>query len=125
LAAIIEARIDELFALVLQELRRSGYDGLLSAGVVLTGGTANLRGIRHNAARVMSMPVKIAAPEKVSGLSDKLKSPAYSTSVGLMRFATRLGEDAPPDIGPGTGRDKTGPDIGKAIGDFFSRLLPD
>jgi len=86
LAHIIEARVDEIFSLTLQEIKRSGYDGLLPAGMVLTGGAAALPGIKKVASNVLDMPVRIAQPENLLGLVDRLNSPAYSTSVGLLRW---------------------------------------
>ncbi|HQV62679.1 MAG TPA: cell division protein FtsA, partial [Anaerolineales bacterium] len=90
LAHIIEARIEETFRLIMQEVKRSGYDGLLPAGVVLTGGTSALPGIKRIASNVMGMPVRTAQPENLTGLIDKLDSPAYSTSVGLLRWAATM-----------------------------------
>ena len=87
LAYIIEARVDEIFRFVLQEIKRSGYDGLLPAGVVLTGGTSLMPGIRKLAASVLGLPVRVAQPENLVGLVDQLYSPAYSTSVGLLHWA--------------------------------------
>ena len=84
LAHIIEARVAEMFSLILQEIKRSGYDGLLPAGMVLTGGTSALPGIRKIASEVLGMPVRTAQPENLKGLVDKLNSPSYSTSVGLL-----------------------------------------
>jgi cell division protein FtsA len=92
LAYIIEARISETFSLILQEIKRSGYDGLLPAGMILTGGTAALPGIRRIAHEVLGMPVRIAQPENLTGLTDKLNSPAFSTSVGLLRWALSMNE---------------------------------
>ena len=86
LAHIIEARVDEIFSLTLQEIKRSGYDGLLPAGMVLTGGASALPGIKKVASGVLGMPVRIAQPENLLGLVDRLNSPAYSTSVGLLRW---------------------------------------
>ena len=86
LAHIIEARVEEIFLLVLQEIKRSGYDGLLPAGMVLTGGTSQLPGMRQLASSVLGMPVRIARPENLVGLTDQLNSPAYSTSVGLLQW---------------------------------------
>ena len=86
LAHIIEARVDEIFSLTLQEIKRSGYDGLLPAGMVLTGGASALPGIKKVASDVLGMPVRIAQPENLLGLVDRLNSPAYSTSVGLLRW---------------------------------------
>jgi cell division protein FtsA len=125
-AQIIEARTDEIFTLVMQEFKRSGYDSLLPAGVVLTGGTAALRNIRSSANKVMRLPARVAQPEDITGLVDKLQNPAYSTSVGLLRFANRVAAMPGSDGGPKRGRGKIElPNVGKALGDFLGRLLPD
>ena len=87
LAHIIEARMAEIFELLLQEIKRSGYDGLLPAGIVLTGGGSLLPGTRKLAGRVLGLPVRLAQPENLSGMIDRLDSPAYATSVGLLRWA--------------------------------------
>lgn len=87
LAYIIEARVEEIFQLLHQEVRRSGYDNLLPAGMILTGGTSQLPGIRQLAADVLNMPVRVARPENLVGLVDQLQSPAYSTSVGLLKWS--------------------------------------
>jgi cell division protein FtsA len=86
LSHIIEARVTEIFSLALQEIKRSGYDGLLPAGMVLTGGTSALPGIKRVASEVLNMPVRAAQPENLTGLVDRLNSPAYSTGVGLLRW---------------------------------------
>ena len=95
LAHIIEARVEEIFSLVLQEIKRSGYDGLLPAGMVLTGGSSLLPGIRSLASNVLGVPVRIARPENLVGLTDQLGSPAYSTSVGLLHWALLMNEYRP------------------------------
>ena len=87
LAMIIEARVEEIFEYVHQEIRRSGYDSLLPAGVVLTGGSSLLPGIRSVASRVLDLPVRMAKPEEENGLVDQLDSPAFSTSVGLLKWS--------------------------------------
>jgi len=87
LAHVIEARVEEIFQLILEEIKRSGYGGLLPAGIVLTGGTAQLRGITAVAERVLNVPARVAGPKKVVGLVDALDSPAYASSVGLLRWA--------------------------------------
>ncbi len=84
LAEIIEARTEEIFELVLKEIKRSGYDGLLPAGIVLCGGTAELPGIRDLAREVLGLPVRIGEPKNLQGLVDTLQSPAFATSVGLL-----------------------------------------
>jgi len=91
LSLIIEARVEEIFSLVVQEIKRSGYDGLLPAGMVLTGGTSALPGIRSVATNVMGVPVRIAKPENLVGMIDHLDSPAFSTSVGLLSWAVHYG----------------------------------
>lgn len=92
LAHIIEARVEEIFDLVLQEIKRSGYDGLLPAGMVLTGGTSQLPEISKLAAEVTGLPVRTAKPENLVGLVDQLHSPAFSTSVGLLNWALMMNE---------------------------------
>ncbi len=121
LAYIIEARVEEIFRFVLQEIKRSGYDGLLPAGVVLTGGSSLLPGIRRLAAEVLGLPVRIAQPENLLGLVDQLYSPAYSTSVGLLYWALLMDESLTPKVV------KTPPvpnDLWEKIKDFANRLLP-
>jgi cell division protein FtsA len=92
LAHIIQERVAEMFGLIMQEIKRSGYDGLLPAGMVLTGGTSALPGIRRVASEVLGMPVRTAQPENLVGLVDRLSSPAFSTSVGLLRWALTMHE---------------------------------
>jgi cell division protein FtsA len=125
LSQIVEARADEIFIYVMQELKRSGYDGLLPAGAVLTGGTARLRNIRNVASKVLRMPVRVAQPEDITGLVDKLKSPAHATGVGLLHFARQVDTSAD-RLGTRPRRSRReGPNIGKALTDFLGRLLPD
>jgi cell division protein FtsA len=87
LAAVIEARVEEIFQMVLREIASSGYDGLLPAGIVLTGGSAQLRGITEVAQRVLNVPARVGAPRELVGLVESLRSPAFATSVGLLRWA--------------------------------------
>ena len=97
LVHIIEARVEEIFGLVVQEIKRSGYDGLLPAGLVLTGGTSQLPGIRKLASQVLGVPSRVARPENLTGMADRLSSPAYSTSVGLLRWALMMNELVAPE----------------------------
>ncbi|CUS02748.2 Cell division protein FtsA [Candidatus Promineifilum breve] len=87
LAQVIEARVEEIFHLILKDIQQSGYDEYLPAGIVLTGGTALLRGITSVAERVLNVPARVATPKNLVGLVDSLHSPAYATSVGLLRWA--------------------------------------
>lgn len=84
LAEIIEPRVTELFSLVQAELAKSRMDEILTSGVVLTGGSANLAGIRQVAEQVLSMPVRVGHPAGVGGLADLVKSPEYATATGLV-----------------------------------------
>jgi len=85
--------VEEIFTMTMQEIKRSGYDGLLPAGMVLTGGSSALPGIRQLASKIFGLPIRTAQPEKLVGLVDQLRSPAYSTSVGLLHWAAALTED--------------------------------
>jgi len=124
LTHIIEARVEEIFLMVLQEIKRSGYDGLLPAGMVLTGGSSLLPGIRTLGNRVLGLPVRVARPENLIGLVDKLNSPAFSTSVGLLRWATLMNEVSPNIYRPrSSGTSQSGLDWEK-VKSFLRRLLP-
>jgi len=96
LSKIIEARAAEIFSLMLQEVKRSGYDGLLPAGVVLCGGTALLAGIRELGREIMQLPARIGVPGDLRGLVDVLCSPAYATGVGLLQWGLREEAALPP-----------------------------
>jgi cell division protein FtsA len=122
LAMVIEARVTELFEMVQTEIKRSGYDGLLRAGVVLTGGCALLPGIREVAQQVLNVPVRIAKPEKITGMADALRSPAFSTSVGLLRLGLQLDSAVTPSARDGVLQPNK---IGSLLTGFFKRLLPD
>jgi cell division protein FtsA len=124
LAGIIEARVEEIFQLVLQEIKRSGYDGLLPAGMVLTGGTSNLPGIRTLASRVLNLPVRVAKPENLVGLVDQLHSPAYSTSVGLLNWAVMMNDTIAPISRKPHSRRKEGGGLVEWLKAFFRSLMP-
>jgi cell division protein FtsA len=87
LAEVVEPRYDELFTLIQAELRRSGFEDLVAAGIVLTGGTSKMEGVVELAEEIFHMPVSIGKPKGISGLSDIVKNPIYSTAVGLLQFA--------------------------------------
>jgi cell division protein FtsA len=96
LAEVVEPRYEELFTLVQAELRRSGYEDLIAAGIVLTGGSSKMEGVIELAEEIFHMPVRIGIPQFVSGLSDVVKNPIYSTGVGLLLFGQRqLNESIP------------------------------
>ena len=89
LAEVVEPRYEELFTLVQSELRRSGFENLIAAGVVLTGGSSKMEGAVELAEEIFHMPVRVGIPQYVSGLSDVVKNPIYSTGVGLLLFGLR------------------------------------
>jgi len=86
LAEVVEPRYEELLTLVQAELRRSGFEDLIAAGVVLTGGSSKMEGLMDLAEEILHMPVRIGMPRTVSGLSDVVRNPIYATGVGLLMF---------------------------------------
>ncbi len=89
LAEVVEPRYDELFTLVQAELRRSGYEDLIAAGIVLTGGTARMEGVVELAEEIFHTPVRIGLPQNVQGLTDIVRNPIYATGVGLLHYGLR------------------------------------
>lgn len=86
LAEVVEPRYDELFTLVQAELRRSGYEDLIAAGIVLTGGSSKIEGVVDLAEEIFHKPVSIGVPRNVNGLSDIVRNPIYATGVGLLIY---------------------------------------
>ncbi len=84
LAEVIEPRIEELYGLVQQELRRSGFEELLSSGIVITGGTAQLAGMVELGEEVFHLPVRVGLPAYSGPLADVMRNPRYATAVGLL-----------------------------------------
>jgi len=89
LAEVVEPRYDELFTLVQAELRRSGFEDLIAAGIVLTGGTSKMEGVVELAEEIFHMPVRLGAPQGVSGLADIVNNPIYATGVGLLQYGMK------------------------------------
>jgi cell division protein FtsA len=102
LAEVVEPRYEELYTLVQSELRRSGYEDLIAAGMVLTGGTAQMEGAVELAEEIFHMPVRLAKPHKAKGPSGLLDNPTYSTCVGLLNYAQQAGPSI--QVGPTTSR---------------------
>jgi len=84
LAEVIEPRAEELFSLVQQVLRESGYEELLSSGIVLTGGSSMMQGMVELGEEIFHMPVRIGMPRYSGGLADVVRSPRYATAMGLL-----------------------------------------
>jgi len=86
LAEVVEPRYDELFTLIQAELRRSGYESMVGAGIVLTGGASKIEGVIELAEEVFHMPVSQGTPRNVAGLKDIVRNPVYATGVGLLMY---------------------------------------
>lgn len=93
LAEVVEPRYEELFTLIQAELRRSGFEDLVAAGIVLTGGTSKMEGVVELAEEIFHMPVSIGRPQGFSGLVDIVKNPIYSTAVGLLLYGNQNAVD--------------------------------
>ena len=111
LAEVVEPRYEELFSLVQSELRRSGYESLIAAGIVLTGGSSNMEGVIELAEEIFHTPVRVGAPQLVSGLADIVKNPIYATGVGLLLYGQRQLQDNRP-----------GRRIDKGVGGVWKRM---
>jgi cell division protein FtsA len=86
LAEVVEPRYEELFTLIQNELRRSGFEELIASGIVLTGGSAKVQGIVELAEEVFHVPVRIGMPQYIKGLADVVHNPIYATGVGLLLY---------------------------------------
>ncbi len=105
LAEVVEPRYEELFTLVQSELRRSGFEDLIPAGIVITGGSSTMEGVVELAEEIFHMPVRLACPQAVSGMTEVVNNPIYATGVGLLihgfrqmdlgRAPAMKGEEAP------------------------------
>ena len=89
LAEVVEPRYEELLTLVQAELRRSGFEDIIAAGVVLTGGSSKIEGLVDLAEEVFHMPVRLGVPQSVMGLVDVVRNPIYATGVGLLLFGSQ------------------------------------
>ncbi|MBN8548105.1 MAG: cell division protein FtsA [Deltaproteobacteria bacterium] len=115
LSEIIEPRVTELFSLVQKDLVKAGMEDFLTSGLVLTGGTANLSGVRQVAEQVFNLPVRVGTPTGVGGLSDLVRAPEYATAVGLILWGAHSSSDSK-GLGAGSGITKTL----KRVGNWFS-----
>ncbi len=122
LAMVIEARFEEIFELLEKEIKRSGYAGLLRAGAVITGGSSQLPGYRDLASRILSMPVRLAHPERITGIADTLKNPSYSTSVGLLRLGLEMDAMVEPEVVDTIGIPMN--QWGRRMNEIIRRFLP-
>lgn len=103
LAEIVEPRYEELLLLVQAELRRSGFEDLIAAGIVLSGGSAKVEGLVELAEEIFHMPVRLGIPQYVTGLSDVVRNPIYATGVGLLLFGKQQHTHGERQIAVGSG----------------------
>lgn len=92
LSSIVGPRMEEIFSFANREIKKSGYDDLLGAGVVVTGGGALMPGTVELAEQVFGMPAQLGVPQKVSGLVDAETAPLHATGIGLIRYGMSLQE---------------------------------
>jgi cell division protein FtsA len=95
LCEIIEPRVEELFGMIHQRLRKTGYEDMCASGIVLTGGVALLEGLQEAADRFIGLPVRRGTPKNIGGLMDVVNSPVYSTGVGLVLYGAANQREAP------------------------------
>ncbi|MDQ1303682.1 MAG: cell division protein FtsA [Pseudomonadota bacterium] len=103
LAEVVEPRYEELFGLIRDELRRSGFENMIAAGIVLTGGSAKMEGAVELAEEVFHMPVRLGVPQHVRGLGDVVRNPIHSTGIGLLVYARSRAIRQAADIPIGAG----------------------
>ena len=108
LAEVCEPRYEELFTLVRAELRRSGFEDLIAAGIVLTGGASMVPGALELAENIFRAPVRLGQPERVTGLVDAVKNPQFSTSIGLLLYGHQQELEGSPESWAGSRIDKKG-----------------
>ena len=116
LAEVVEPRYDELFTLIQAELRRSGFEDLVAAGIVLTGGAAKMEGVVDLAEEIFHMPVSLGSPRNVAGLKDIVQNPIYATGVGLLLYGLEREAENPASTRSGGG---LGARIKRWFGDNF------
>ncbi|PIU63270.1 MAG: cell division protein FtsA [Armatimonadetes bacterium CG07_land_8_20_14_0_80_40_9] len=109
---IVEARMQEIFDLVKREIAKSGYQDLIPAGMVVTGGTALLKGIVEAAKGSLDLPVRVGVPQRVGGLTEEVSSPIYATGVGLVLYGKQNYERLQPIKAKG----------GRLLGEVMGRI---
>jgi cell division protein FtsA len=111
LAEAVQNRYEEIFEMVQAELRRSGFEELVRAGMVLTGGAAKMEGVVELAEEMLHMPVRIGIPQYVTGLGEVVGNPVHATGVGLLLWGSQIEHPRRPASAPGR------------VGTFWSKVL--
>lgn len=121
---VMAARLDQLFSLVGDEIRRSGYEGLLPAGMVLTGGVSAMPNIEQLSSGKLRLPVRTGRPRRIGGLADVFESPAYATSVGLVLWGMKPTASAVTSAGELTRKPK-GRSLDKGLlANWLNKFMP-
>jgi cell division protein FtsA len=95
LCEIIEPRVEELFGMIQQRLKKTGFEDMFASGVVLTGGTALMEGVQDAAERYLGLPIRRGTPRNIGGLTDVVNSPIYATGVGLVIYGSENQQESP------------------------------
>ena len=114
LAEIVEPRFEELFKLIRNELKRSGYEELIAAGIVITGGSSKMEGAVELAEEIFHIPVRLGIPQYVEGLLDVVRNPIYATGVGLLLYGCESINQS--------GYSRSSSHIAYGIGDVWDRM---
>ncbi|MDG1732098.1 MAG: cell division protein FtsA [Thalassotalea sp.] len=101
LAEVVEPRYHELFELIQEEIKESGLEDQIAAGIVLTGGTSKMEGVTEFAEEVFQMPVRVGCPLNIKGLTDYVNDPSYSTVIGLLHYGTQASSQGATDANTG------------------------
>ncbi|QQR89421.1 MAG: cell division protein FtsA [Myxococcales bacterium] len=125
LCDIIEPRVEEIFSAVRHVIEETGYYDVLGAGVVITGGSTILDGMPELAEQVLGLPARRGAPMGVGGLADVVRSPAFSTGVGLVKYGARKFREEPQraDISYTPRRSSSSSTIGSRLGEWFREVF--
>jgi len=124
---VMSSRFDQLFGMIHEEIRRSGYEGLLPGGLVLSGGVAAMPGIEQVARNKLKMPVRVGKPRKINGLGEAFNSPAYATSVGLVLWGMQQMVQPQPGLrsgSTGAGRALNDSEPTSILAKWLKRFLP-
>ncbi len=123
LCEIIQARSEEILEMVVAEVKRAVHDDIISAGIVLTGGSSNLAGMDLLAEQVTGWPARVGSPRNLHGLTDLLLDPAYATGVGMLQWAMNEAEASAWHRTPRTSLDVGS--IWRRVGNWARVLLPE
>jgi len=132
---IVGPRLAEIFAIIREEIKASGFGGSTPAGVILTGGGAKTVGIKYHCQKILGLPARIGMPEKLGGIADEVLSPEFSSAVGLLLYGIRekrkerVAKSGSFNFGRITGRIKIGKkfpfkSIFGKMGEILKPLLP-